>query len=344
MQTDSMETSITNYKLRALDNPKDPEFMKAIKLYSTYINITSLTDTNEITHCVKNYSDSYPGSKFIVAGFYQNRQLIGYCQFMYISEEKIVIVDYVVIDQNYRGLNIFYMFIEKIREFIFEQGFDAKYIVAEINVSTKIEDEIPVKAQTLIRLLKSANFGEVKTLYFQPMLGADNYESYQKSILMLYPAREYPSIKKETFLRIVESIYMKHYARWYKLFMHENDYILYNKHLHDLLQKIAEKASSQKVIKIEQEENLYGEINYRKTEYENKSRKAGFLIFGFLGMLILLIIAGVVLKKYFKLEIKDQFYILMTTGILYLLILSIFSRKAAKVLNRLLEKLIEKIV
>ncbi len=337
------ETSVTNYKLRVFANSRDPDFIKALKIYTTYIDTTSLTDTNQITFCLDNYYLHYEKSDFIVSGFYQNKQLIGYCQFIYISEEKLIIIDYIAIDEPYRGISVFYVFVEKIRELIIGRGFEVKYLVGEINIHHSLNDEIPIKAQMLIKLLKSNNFGEVKATYIQPMLGADNYESEQKSILMLYPSNQYEAIKRETFLKIVETIYFKHYERWYKLFLNDSELIQYQMHLHNLFSKITEKSSSAKLIQIAGEHFLFGERDFKYQIKEPNIKKGALLIFGFIGLLIILLAFSILLKRILKVDFKDQFYLLLITAVGYLLILSLFSEKAAKVLNRLLEKAIDKL-
>lgn len=337
------ETTVTNYKVRAFTNSNDPDFIKALKIYSRYISPADLTDTNQVTFCLDNYNQHYKGSTFIVGGFYQNRELIGYCQFIYISEEKLIIIDYIAIDEQHRGISVFYAFIEKIRELIAAKGYEVKYIVGEINLHHSSIEEIPTKAKLLIKLLKSCNFGEIKSLYVQPMLGVDNYESEQRSILMLSPSNQYEAIKRETFLKIVEAIYFKHYERWYKLFLEEDSLIKYQKHLYEVFNKVSEKAVVGKLIIIEKDEYLYDNREFNRQSKDIKSSQKALLIFGFVGLLILLTILSLVVNHFFNIEYKNQLYLLLVTGILYLLILSLFSRKAAKLVNRIIEKAIEKL-
>jgi hypothetical protein len=336
------ETSVTSYKLKAFSNSKEPDFAKAIKLYLNNIDITSLTNTNEITFCVDNYNQKFKGSDFVVAGLYQNTELIGYCQFIYISEERLIIIDYIVIDEMYRGLNSFQFFVEKIREIVQARDYEIQYLVCEINIQSASSERIPRRTQSLIKLLKSNNFGEIRTSYFQPMLGKDNFESEQKSILMIYPANQYETIKRETFIKLIEAIYFKHYERWYSLFLPEDEMIKYSKHLHRVFNMVSEKVASAKLVDIERDEDLYGSQSlYDKGKISN-SKKGVLLIVGFIGLLILLFTSSIVLKKIYGIEIKDQFYILFTTAVIYLIILSVFSRKAASILNNLIAKIIEK--
>lgn len=337
------ETSVTNYKVRAFLNSNDADFAKALKIYSQYISATDLTDTNQVTSCLDNYNKHYKGSDFIVCGLYQNKLLTGYCQFIYISEEKLIIIDYIVIDEAYRGINVFYTFVEKMRELISMRGYEVKYVVGEINTHNSIADEIPVKAKMLIRLLKSNNFGEVKSLYIQPMLGVDNFESEQRSILMLYPANQYETIKRETFLKIVEAIYFKHYERWYKLFLEEGLMLKYQKHLHEVFHKVSEKATIGRLINIEKDDILYDDLDYRRQIKESKPKRKALIILGFLGLLTLLTTISIILKRLFSLEYKSQLYLLLASAGLYLLLLALFFKKAEKMLDKLLGKIVDKL-
>jgi len=334
------ETSSTNYKLKAYSGSTDSDFAKALHIYTENIGATSLTDTNEIIYCLDNYSKHYKSSNFVVAGLYQNKLLIGYCQFIYIRDEKIIIIDYIAIDEKHRGLSVFYVFIEKIREFIYANGYEIKFLVGEVNIQNSQSNDIPIKAKSLVKLLKSNNFGEVKSLYFQPMLGVNNFESEQKSILMLYPANEYESIKKETFSKIIETIYFKHYERWYKIFLTENDFITYSKHLHDLFKKVSDKTTP--IIAIEKDDYIYGEPVIDRTIIK-KSKKGVLLFLGFLGILGILLSITLILKLRFDFEYKSQLYLFILVVFLYLLIISFFSQKAEKMLSKMWEKIIDKI-
>jgi len=343
MAEDKNETSITHYKLKAFNNSSDLDFIKGLKLYANNININSLTNTNEIAYCLDNYNRIHPSSNFIVAGFYQDKQLIGYCQFIYISEEELVIIDYLVIDKAFRGLSIFYTFIDKIKEFIQLKMYKTKYIVGEINIPNGTEDALNSEATLLINLLKRSNFGVVKTSYFQPMLGIDNFESAQKSILMLYPASDYQTIKKDTFIKILRTIYFKHYERWYKLFLNENELIKYSQHLHSLFTEVSAVVSESKPILIDGERDLYGEVKFGTFPQKKSNKKSILLTLGFIGLLCILLFITLLLKNVFGIEVKDQFTILIGSACIYLLVLSLFSKKAALMLDKVIDKLIDKI-
>jgi hypothetical protein len=337
------ETTVTNYKIRAFSSSNDPDFVNAIRLYNKYINVSDLTDINQVTYCLDHYRDFYKKSEFTVGGFYRNRQLIGYCQFIYLSEEKLVVIDYIVIDEKFRGVSVFYSFIEKIKEFVITRGYEIRFVVGEINLHNSLSDEVPLRVKLLVKLLKSSNFGEIKSLYLQPMLGADNYESEQRSILMLYPADQYEVVKKETFLKIVETIYFKHYERWYKLFLNDAQFFTYQKHLHDVYKRVSEKTPSGKLVQIEGDELLFGNQDSKLISNKVRYPKKILLVAGFISLLILLVIISVSLRYIAMIELKDQFYLLVTTGFIYLLILSLFSKKAADLVSRLLEKVVEKL-
>lgn len=337
----TIETSVTQYKLKAFQSSNDPDFKNALKIYTDSIGNSSQTSTNEIAYCLDNYNAQFLDSKFVVAGFYQNRQLAGYCQFIYMIREKLMIIDYLVIDEKFRGLNTFYSFIEKIKEFVLANDMQVTFLMGEINIQNNSEENMPIKARTLIRLLKANNFGVIESDYYQPMLGAANFESAQRSILMLYPFDQYHSVKKETYLSLVESIYYKHYERWFRLFLTESEMIKYSQHLHELYEKIKKSVKDDLVVNVSGEKDLFGGVDPINTR--SKIKTPVIVSVGFIGLLILFTSIGVVAKKYFAIELKDMAYLFGATAIALLIILSFFLDSASKLLSKLLEKAMDKI-
>ena len=95
------------YELRRIKNSKDSVLTKALGIYSQNIDPLLRTDTREIIYWLDNYNNSYR-DKFFLLGLHLNGQLIGYAQIAYFTEEKIVFIDYIVIEQGRRGNNTFW--------------------------------------------------------------------------------------------------------------------------------------------------------------------------------------------------------------------------------------------
>ncbi len=104
--------------------------MKALKLYSENIDPALRTDTKEIMHWLDKYNRKFEDSFYIV-GLYLNDLLIGFSEIAYFLKEKLVIVDYLVIDKAFRKNNTFYQFIIEIEDFIRDENLEFNYIVAE---------------------------------------------------------------------------------------------------------------------------------------------------------------------------------------------------------------------
>ena len=337
------ETSVTQYKLKVFQSSSDSDFVSSMKLYADNIGTSSLTSTSEIAYCIDNYNTLFSDAKFIAAGFYQNKLLAGYCQFVYMTDEKLIIIDYLVIDKKFRGLNTFYTFIEKIKEFVESNNFSVRFLIGEINIQHNTSQSIPQKGLTLIRLLKANNFGVIKNEYYQPMLGIANFESVQRSILMLYPYDQYGTLKKETYLSIIECIYFKHYERWYRLFFNESQIIKYTQHLHELNEKIKASIEKESMISLEGYNDIFGESE-PFTPKVRKIKNAAILSIGFTILLSGLVIIALLSKRYLHIEFQDQLYFLIAAASLYLIFLSLFLDSASKLVNKIFDKLSSKII
>ena len=216
-----MEITVS-YKLKEFEQSSDRDYLEALRIYYEGTPTALKTDTNEISYWLDQYNATFDDKLFIF-GFYENKKVIGFAQLVYFKLEKIIVVDYLTIEKKYRGNNNFFQFIGCLKQFINKKRLDYNYIVTEIGYLSN--NEIPsVKSAALIRLLKAQNFGVIKSLYYQPRLGEINHESDMKAFLLIYTNSPLKEIKKETFLQIVNTIYYKHYLRWYQSFIDIKDY------------------------------------------------------------------------------------------------------------------------
>ncbi len=337
------ETNASIYRLKRFTSSTDKDFVAAIKIYIDNIDNNEVTSTNEITYCVDFYNTKFHDSDFTVVGLYLNKVLIGFAQFIYFKEEKLVFIDYLVIQKEFRKNNTFYEFIEKIKEYFDIMNYHPFFIVGEICLKEHIENsgtEQQPKTKNLVRLLKMNNFGVINIPYFQPMLGLNNYESNVHAILMLYPVDENPNIKKETFLLILKSIYFKHYERWYRIFLTEYNATQYSIHLNELFNNINQKLKNITSLQLE---------GYTDIEHDKKvsnpiraPKKILYFILGFITLIALLGGISLILRFALGFNNSDQFYFMIIVAFIYLVILSMFSNKASIILNRLIEKMLER--
>jgi hypothetical protein len=243
------------YELKRFKTQNDRDLIKALSIYANNIEPILRTDTKEIIYWIDKYSDVFD-DKFLVFGFYLNNQLIGYAQLAYFSEEKLIFVDYIVIGKEFRRNNTFYELIEELKEYFVENNIFYDYILAEVGGFN--EDQEPTNAtKSLIRLLKMLGFGVVKADYFHPELGKVRHNNDLQSILMLFTPNEVKSLKKETFLTFINTIYFKHYRRWYSAFFNEYEIKEYDTHLLKLLDNIKHLLRKKEIIEVSIYSNVY---------------------------------------------------------------------------------------
>src|SRR5437868_7979044 len=147
------------YELRRIKSSADKSLGRALNIYSQNIDPLIRTDTREIIYWLDNYNKQFKDQFYLVA-LYLNDLIIGYAQFAYFKEEKIVFIDYLAIEKNSRKNNTFYEFIEKIKEFFIDEEIEYNFIVTEVGYFRQTKEPTEV-ARNLIRLLKMTSFGVI---------------------------------------------------------------------------------------------------------------------------------------------------------------------------------------
>ena len=331
----------TTYDLKYFSNSSQPGLIAALRLYSRNIEPSLKTDTREIIHwldyCNQRYEDP-----FYILGFYQDRNLIGFAELAYFKQEQVVIVDYIVIDRPYRGNDTFYVFMQKVREFLTVEDLAVKYVVAEIGYSQESKEPAD-KTKLLVRLLKMAQFGVVKCSYYLPRLGADNFESEMKGVLMIYSTTETTHIRKETFFQIVKAIYFKYYQRWYNEFLTSDQMIEYGRGLHNLVAKLEEELKNKNVIEI----NGYPHLNPWQGESLKtlvRSRTIRSITGAALLAVCFVAVTGVYLflRTKFAIDATALGMIFYASLFMVIFLFSLIFERKSSVFSKLVEKIIDK--
>lgn len=330
-----------SYDMRLYSKSNEKHLLQAINIYSQNIELNLRTDTREILYWIDNFNKDQK-DKFFVCGFYENDRVIGFAQFAYFFSEKIICFDYLVIDKNHRQNNTYFQFINQLQEFLAEQEIVYDFIIAE--VGGFLESKEPtIITRSIIRLLKMSGFKVIKSNYYHPKLSRMNFESELQSVLMLFTNSELQSIKKETYLLIVDTMYFKHYRRWYEPFLSESENRDYQNDLLNLKHKIVEELKDKKSIAL----NGY----YVPTTNNPKSiirRKAYSipLMLGYLTLfLFFLILFGsihIFVKNKLNIDTSAQSYIVIASVIGVMFIISIIIEGKTKPISHLIQKLINK--
>lgn len=211
-----MENTVgATFYVKRFTSAKDKDFVKALMLYNDTIPVDTKTSSNEIMYFADHCS-LQPKRIMYFFGLYWDNHLVGFVEAAYLSTTKTIIIDYIVLKEEYRLNSVFYPLFSLIQRFFSENMVDYDYIATE--VSTKCPDQ-SVDAESFFskKMLQIEDFRIADVLYRQPRLGLDNHESNFDFQLMIKSKQSMPFIKKETYLSIVYDIYFEHYYPWYEV-------------------------------------------------------------------------------------------------------------------------------
>lgn len=320
----------SSYELRRFEDATAPDFMAALQLYRQYTPASVRTSTNEIVYWLSNY-EKQGGDELFLFGFFLNDDLVGYAQLVLFTQANFLIIDYLVIDERRRSLNVFFEFFEHIKAYLLDHGYEPRFAVAEV-AHYSMEEAIQGEAKMMARLLKFAGFRAVKAPYYQPMLGTSNYESKMRATLLMFSIDPLQTLRRETYLQIVRSVYYDHYLRWYS--MYDQLRPLYRQHIDELWKEIEQWAESQETVDLSGHANGFdARLKTIQVEHREAGRFARISI-----LWILLSTITLVLLIYLtSVSTRDLLLVFGALFLAYILIVSIFSEEARAVAFKVLD-------
>lgn len=232
-----MLQKLNEFKIKRFSNSREKDFIDALTIYSHNIAPEIKTSTNEIVYWIDNFN-TRTSEELFVFGLYFNSVLVGYAQLVYFCEDKFVFIDYLCLSDPYKKNALFYPLYNLIENYLNDNRCDYNYIITE--VSYRDDDTLIDNASVfLLNLLFMENYGIADAQYFQPLLGLENEDSYFENKLMLKSIEPIKRIKKETYLRLIHTIYFKHYLSWYEPFLADkmNEYKKHIDHAYTILLK-----------------------------------------------------------------------------------------------------------
>jgi hypothetical protein len=327
-----MNNSIkTSLELRLFKSSKDNDFVKALKIYSNNIPASIRTDTNEITHWLDNYNKIFTDKKLYLFGLYFDDNIVGFSEMVYIKSTKLFIIDYLVIDKNYRKNGLFYSFAYSLERFIEREPVQFDYVLTEVGFMNNSKEPVN-ESKALIRLLKTGGFDVIKAPYKQPLLGSNNYESQMNGQLLVWAHSNPQSLNKNTYMSFIHSIYFEHYLEWYKSSLTSDELKKYEDHLKSLYREI-DKEIKKTIIQVNgyhQDPNTKGAPPQLKVN-PNEQFKA-VRGFAFLTLFIALILIFTMKLLHYKMT--DVIPVVLISLIVILAFVSIYSKNAMKVFNK----------
>lgn len=235
-----MENNVaTSFSIKRFLTSKDKDFIKALILYNDTIPVDTKTSSNEIMYFCDHCS-MQPRRVMYFFGLYCDDRLVGFVEAGYLTTTKTIIIDYIVLKEEYRLNSVFYPLFSLIQRYFSENMVDYDYIATE--VSTKCPEQ-SVDAESFFskKMLQMEDFRIAEILYRQPRLGLDNLESNFDFQLMVKSKQSTPFLKKETYLAIVYDIYFEHYYPWYEVADKERS-SEYKKHLEAEYEQVKRKV------------------------------------------------------------------------------------------------------
>lgn len=194
-------------------NSQDPDYASALGVYVTSVSPDVRTNSNEITYWIDRTYQEF-GDEFMVFSFYVDKQVVGFCQVVLFRQSRILFFDYLVLHKSHRSHGEYFQFARMLQEWIDNERFEFDYAVAEVSFESS-QAEPTRHSVLLVTLFKQLGFGVAQCQYFQPVLGLDNPQSDMRAHLLIASRESVSSVKKETAIHIVHTIYFQHYERWY---------------------------------------------------------------------------------------------------------------------------------
>lgn len=223
------------YSVKKFEDSKDKDFINALKIYNDSISVETKTDTNEIIYFADNNKIQENRTMYFL-GLYIANEIIGYVEAAYLKKTKTIVIDYIVIKDEYHLNSVFYPLFGLIQKFFSDELIDYDYMVTE--VSTKCIKDIDSESYFTKKMLQLEDFRIANQLYIQPKLGINNKESNFEFQLLIRSKHALSTIKSETYLAIVKDIYYEHYYAWYAQVDPTNKEI-YKKHIDDQYERIS---------------------------------------------------------------------------------------------------------
>lgn len=222
------------YRLVRYRSANDRGYAAAIDIYIRNIAPRVKTDTDEIAYWLEHFSE-HDTDQLYVFGFLMDGVPIGFGMAAYFGNAELFIVDYIVIEKQFRKNNTFYEFVDQITVYLERERPGYRYCVAEV-CRLSDTDEPSDESRAVIRLLKQQGFAVVRAPYTTPRLGLGAFEAELRTDLLILSREKLESIHSETYRSIVRTIFFDYFGRWYSIY--EDEVTAYNAYLEQLCERV----------------------------------------------------------------------------------------------------------
>lgn len=268
----------SSFRIKRFQSSEDRDFIKALKIYNELVPVETKTATNEITYFLD--KKDYKNREMYFFGLYYNDEIIGYIECGYLINTKAIIIDYLIIKDEFNLNSIFYPLFALFQQFFSDNLIDYDYIITEVSIRTLAEN-VDKESYYSRKLLQAEDFRIIDIPYPQPLLGINNFESNFDLRLMIKSINTITSLKTDTLICIIKDIYYNHYLDWYENTMVDNESLKnYKNHIDDQMNKVLEQIKGENLILLQ--ESLVGVCEHycsKDCYYKNSEiSTAGFAI------------------------------------------------------------------
>ncbi len=141
-------------------------------------------------------------------------------EFACFREERLLIFDYLVVDEDHRRHGEYCQFMQVLRQYIRDERLEFDFAVAEVSYESAVASK---SSRQLVRLFMREGFSVADCRYHSAVLGLSNPESDIGAHLMISSRQPVASVARDVLLRIVHTIYFLHNERWYFRFIPEKE-------------------------------------------------------------------------------------------------------------------------
>lgn len=237
-----MDSLKNSFLIKRIKKTVDIDYLLAIKIYNEATPIDIKTNTNEITFWIDSPLDSQTRFELMTFMLYLDEKIVGFAMMSYLIQTRIVVIDYISIYEEYRKNVTFFPYISLLQSYLNENNYNVSYILNE--VSNKNQGlGIDKESRVFKRLFCMEGFGRINAKYYTPPLGLDNYESVFEAFLYVKSSDNIRTITKDTYLKIITSIYYDYFYTWYTPFFMEDEKSKYKNKLDDCIKKIEKETN-----------------------------------------------------------------------------------------------------
>lgn len=236
------------FSIRRLDKSTDSDYAAALKIYNETTPYEIKTNTNEITFWLDRKDNTDPFEAMFFALYYSEK-LAGFAMMTYVRVQRIVILEYVALEAQYRVNTVFFTYINLLESYLHVNQYDVAFILNEVS-NRRNGSDIDKESQLFSKLLCIEGFGKIDAPYVTPPLGTNNFESSFDAFLFAKSSGDVHALERQTYLEIIRAIYFEYFLVWYEHVLPITQVSAYNEIFKRSFDEISRKLSTNGTVSV----------------------------------------------------------------------------------------------